>query len=465
MTMGGEQMRRSARVLGYLAAGLVVLGGAGAARAQGGSEVMLPSAPEPAATEAPPSEASAEEESFTPAAGAATGAAASPVQVNGYIDIGYAKAQGDGTSYPPGDSRLPADYGVDTFAPAVNSRGDVASTDAGGRFVNGFLPYSVGIGSKPSLLLNVVDADLKYAPAGAPILVFSRVLLLPRFSDAGAATRVLVEQAFGRITPLKFAELAISIGKFDSVFGVEYLDNPSTIRLGITPSLIARYTTGTSLGAKLFFRQQIAPIWSAISLNAAATNSGNMVESLQVPDKSLTGQAVVSGRLGYELNLELLQVKLGGSGLYGPRNDQRDPAAKQKMLGGDVRVVIAGATVSGEYVKVDEDRGSAEGKITGLGMFPIASGFHARGYYAQAAYTLSLGNGILRKVTPYARYERRHAWFEGFIPLTVERVTAGLRVDLWETLIVKGEVLINREIEGAPTVDNNVYTSSLVWSW
>ena len=41
----------------------------------------------------------------------------------------------------------------------------------------------------------------------------------------------------------------------------------------VTPSLIARYTTGHSLGLKAFYRLQLPALWSAISLNAAATNS------------------------------------------------------------------------------------------------------------------------------------------------------------------------------------------------
>ncbi len=120
---------------------------------------------------------------------------------------------------------------------------------------------------------------------------------------AGEYTRLVLEQAFGRITPLKSAELAISVGKFDSVFGIEYLDNQANFRIGVTPSLIARYTTGQSVGVKVFYRYQIIPASSAISINVAATNSGTFVESLQGPSRSLTGVPVVSGRLGYELNL------------------------------------------------------------------------------------------------------------------------------------------------------------------
>jgi hypothetical protein len=32
-------------------------------------------------------------------------------------------------------------------------------------------------------------------------------------------------------------------------------------------------------------------------------------------------------------------------------------------------------------------------------------------------------------------------------------------------VLLKAEALINRELAGAPNVDNNVFTSSLVWSW
>ena len=73
--------------------------------------------------------------------------------------------------------------------------------------------------------------------------------------------------------------------------------------------------------------------------------------------------------------------------------------------------------------------------------------------------------GPLHKVTVYGRYERRNAWFQGFTPLLVDRITGGLRVDLWESVIVKGEVLINRELQGSPNVPNNVQTLSVVYSF
>jgi hypothetical protein len=389
--------------------------------------------------------------------------APSPLSINGYVDVGFARAQGDGTSFAPGDMRLPADYGVDPFAPAVNTRGDVASTDSGGRFVNGFLPRSAGIGGRPSFLLNTLDVDLKYVAPGAPLMVFSRVQFLPRFTGDGDDTRVLVEQAFGRLVPFESQELALSVGKFDSVFGIEYLDNQANIRTGVTPSLIARYTTGQSIGAKLFYRIQIAPLWSAVSLNVAATNSGTFVEALQPPDASLTGAPVGSGRLGYELNTAPVQIKLGVSAMYGSRNDQPDRDAHQRALGADARLALFGLYLNAEYVRVDEDAGGP--KTTSAGSFPLSSAFWARAGYLQAAYALAIDAGPLRKLTIYGRYDRRHAWFDGFTPVTVDRITGGLRIDLWEAVILKGEYLVNRELAGAPSVANNVLTSSLVYSW
>ncbi len=385
----------------------------------------------------------------------------SPLTVTGYVDVGFAKAQGNGTSFAADDGRLPADYGVDTFAPAVNSRGDVASTDAEGRFTNGFLPRSMGIGSRPSAFINTVSVDARYDAPSTPVMVFSRLQALPRLHD----TRFLVEQAFGRIVPFDSQEFALSVGKFDSVFGVEYLENQANLRTGITPSLVARYTTGTPVGAKAFYRVQLAPFWSAFSLNVAATNAPAFVDSLQGPEISLTGRPVASGRLGYELNLPRVQVKLGGSAMAGPRNDQGDPEAGARALGADARLYVAGISLTGEYVQVDQDPGTAADKSTGLGTQTVASGFHTRGFYVIAAYDLPWRGRVLRKATLYLRGEQRHAWFEGSEALTVRRLTAGARLDLWENLALKGEYLANREREGAPTVPNDVVAASAIFSF
>ena len=396
------------------------------------------------------------QEGYTPAADAQP-----PLRILGYVDLGWARAQGNGTSFARGDTRVPADYGVDAFAPAVNSRGEVASSDSGGVFTNGFLPRSAGIGGHPSFLINTVDVDLRYTAPNAPLMFFTRLQFLPRFSSAGESTTLLVEQAFARVVPFASQELALTLGKSDSVFGIEYLENEANLRTGITPSLIARYTTGQGLGGKVFYRLQLGRLWSAVSVNLAATQGGTLIETLQPQSASLTGTPAFSGRLGYELNLPALEVKIGISALDGPRNDQSQPGVRQKAVGGDLRVVFGPVEIRGEVIRLRQDEGAGD-KVNGLGTHTLVSKFDVAGGYGQ----LALGFDVRgKRVAIYGRYDRRHAWFEGFVPITVDRITGGVRVDLLENFAVKGEYLRNRELEGAPQVDNDVLTSSLVYSW
>ncbi len=385
------------------------------------------------------------------------------LRINGYVDIGFARATGNGTSFSPNDTTVPLDYGADTFATAVNSRGDVASTNAGGQFTNGFLPHSMGIGGHAAAFINVADLDVSYAPATLPLLGFVRLQGLPRFSSSGDSSSLLVEQAFVRVIPTPY-ELSLTVGKSDSVFGIEYNENESPLRAGVTPSLIARYTTGQMLGAKLFYRVSILPISSAISFNLAATANGTLVDTLSPPDTSQTGRPIFAGRFGYELHLSAVEIKLGASGEKGPRNDQSDPSVQQWLVGADARIAGGPLELRGEFIHIDQDAGGYD-KVNGLGAQTLVSGFVATGGYGQLALHADFNYTALHKITIYGRYERRHAQFEGFRAVTVDRITAGIRLDLWTQLALKTEGLLNRELEGEPDVDNNVWTNSLIYSW
>ena len=387
------------------------------------------------------------------------------LRLTGYVDVGFSKVTGNGSSFLDADTRVPLDYGNDAFAPAVNSRGEVASTDSKGRFTNGFLPRSVGIGSTPSFLINTTSADVRFQPRGVPIFLFARVQVMPRLLPTGDLTRLELQQAFGRVSPFKNHELALFLGRFDSVFGIEYLENEANLRSGITPSLIARYTTGHGLGAKAFYRFQLPALWSAVSFNFAATNNGTRIEALVPVDASLTGNFVGSGRIGYELNLQHLQVKLGASGLYGPRNDQRTPTSRQLALAGDLRVNAYGLSVSGEFLYLHDEKGLTPGKITGQGLGELATEFTVFGGWGRLGYTLPWKTTALTGVTFYGRYDRRHAQFSGFPGVQTDRFTVGTRVDLYDFVALKLEALFNRELAGAPNVDNDVYTSSAVFTW
>src|SRR5262249_52762268 len=133
------------------------------------------------------------------------------------------------------------------------------------------------------------------------------------------------------------------------------------------------------------------------------------------------------------------------------------------LFGFDARLVLPTLTLAGEFVHVQEDDAAPQ-KVTGLGMFGMVTEFYAHGFYVQAAEELPLKIAPFR-ITLYGRYDRRVAEFEGFSNITIDRITAGLNVGIGDNLVVKGEYLVNRELAGAPTVDNNVVTSSVVWTW
>ena len=306
---------------------------------------------------------------------------------------------------------------------------------------------------------------MRYTPRNLPLFIFTRLQAMPRFAPGADATRVELQQAFGRLTPLADHEFALSLGRFDSVFGIEYLENEANFRLNITPSLIARYTTGQSLGLKAFYRLELPEAWSALSINAAVTNSGTRIAELVPADTSLTGVPVGSVRIGYELNRQKVQLKAGVSGLYGPRNDQLSAGALQRAAGVDLRVNAYGVSFAGELLRLVDDHGPIAGKFTGQAVGELASAFDVWGGWARLAWSLPLKGGALTSLTPYLRYDRRLGHFQGSPVLDTDRFTFGARAELWENLALKAEYVVNRELAGAVDVSNNVVTSSAVFTW
>ena len=90
---------------------------------------------------------------------------------------------------------------------------------------------------------------------------------------------------------------SIFVGKTDSVIGIEYRERKSDRRFGITPSLIARYTTGTAAGPQ--GAQQAGPRRLARASRGALTNGSNTTEQFHFYDEidSNAGKTV-SGRAG-----------------------------------------------------------------------------------------------------------------------------------------------------------------------
>ena len=393
-----------------------------------------------------------------------------PLRLTGYIDVGFAKATGNGSSFLGSDTRVPLDYGNDAFAPAVNSRGEVASTDTQGRFTNGFLPRSVGIGSAPSFLINTTSADVRFQPRGIPVFLFARLQLMPRLLPTGDQTRAssCSRPSAGcprsRTTSWRSSWAASTRCSASSTWRTKPTCAPAS-----RPSLIARYTTGHGLGAKAFYRFQLPAIWSAVSFNVAATNNGTRIEALVPVDASLTGNFVGSGRVGYELNLQRLQVKAGVSGLYGPRNDQRVATATQWAAAGDLRINAYGVSLAGEFLRlVDEPRtpGACDSQGDGPGPRRAGVGVRASGAAGAGCPTrCRVKTEVVTGVTVYGRYDRRHGQFEGFTEIQTDRFTVGARVDLWDMLASSSRRSSTRSASARPSVDNDVFTSSAVFTW
>jgi hypothetical protein len=137
----------------------------------------------------------------------------------------------------------------------------------------------------------------------------------------------------------------------------------------------------------------------------------------------------------------------------------------QKQLGVDARVFVGPFSVWGEYVNLREDPATAPPKPTGSGTYTIASGFKVHGFYLQLAYALPVHDRILSGASVYGRYDHRKGGFDGTPQLLTSRWTVGGRIELWGVLQLKAEVLFNRENAGAPTVDNDVFTTSAVFSF
>jgi hypothetical protein len=83
----------------------------------------------------------------------------------------------------------------------------------------------------------------------------------------------------------------------------------------------------------------------------------------------------------------------------------------------------------------------------------------------QLQYAVPVVGDVLTGVAVYGRYDRRNADFKGFTGVRVDRFTFGARIELYAMLAVKFEYLFNRELSGAPDVPNDVFTSSVVFTW
>jgi hypothetical protein len=374
----------------------------------------------------------------------------------GYIDFGFFVPQGNGGGYVQDFShqRFPAlgNYGWvflgDILAPAVNSRGEVADLgDAPG--VDRF--DSVNSRGKPGFILNEANFTLRSALTSAAIVTVS-FNLVPRtgnefrlgdFFDLDIAQIEWMPTASGRTS--------IFAGKTDSVIGIEYRERKSQKRFGITPSLMARYTTGPALGLKV--RSKFGPE-DLLVLAAAVTNGSNTTEQFHFYDEidSNAGKTL-SGRLSLQTPTSV-KIEAGFSGSWGAQDRSLSSSKYMWFVGPDLIVHAGRLEVKAQWLTGRSPGNAVEEvyalKLRGGGYleadcaFGPSFGAYARGEYRNA--DVWQGN---------ARFYRTRSW----------RATVGARWVFTERAVIKAEYLRNGEYDNSPQVRNDVFTSSLVLSY
>jgi hypothetical protein len=377
------------------------------------------------------------------------------VNVGGYVDFGFFVPQGDGAGFVQDYSNqvFPQYKGQyawvflgDILSTAVNSRGEVA--DLGNP--PGVMRFdSIHSKGAPGFILNESNLTLRVGFIERAILTTS-VNFVPRTGS---------NFSLGDFFDLDLAQLewvvaedpntSIFIGKIDPAFGIEYKQRKANQRFGITPSLAARYTTGTQLGLKA--RTKLFD--GILILAGALTNGNSTIEMFHFYDEidSNAGKTV-TGRAALHFAFDDGGVlEIGGSGEVGPQDRARDGTGLFWLAGADIEYSRAGFALRAEALK-GKAPGSDIDQAYGLNL-------HGAGY-------LELNWMFLPMLGVLARGEIRDA----FVFLSNQRAyvtkswraTGGLRWVITENFILKAEYLHNGEYGAIPQIKNDVFTSSFI---
>jgi hypothetical protein len=378
------------------------------------------------------------------------------VVLSGYLDFGFFVPQGNGAGYvqdyghlvfPRYRDRFGWVFLGDILAPAVNSRGEVADLgDAPG--VDRY--DTINSRGAPGFVLSEINLGLRTA-LGTSAIVSASVNFAPRTgSDFRLGDVFDVDLAQLEWLPTESQRTSVFVGKIDSVLGIEYRVRKADHRFGITPSLIARYTTGPALGLKV--RSKLGTDdWLVVA--AALTNGSNTTEQFHFYDEldSNAGKTV-SGRVS--ARLPFASAELGLSGSYGPQDRSTGNAHPMWFVGPDLQAHAGPCDIQAQWL-TGGAAGEAIDQVYGLEL-------HGGGYLeVDAMLTPSLG--VLGRV----EYRDALVWLASERAYVTKswRATVGARWVLTARATVKAEYLHNGEYGQVPGVRNDVFTTSLVLSY
>ena len=392
------------------------------------------------------------------------------LSVGGYVDFGFFVPQGTGVGviqdegpnryFPQYANRYGWVFLGDLLAPAVNTRGEPASL---GNFpgVNRF--DSINSDGAPSFIVNEVNLTLNAALARNALATAS-VDFIPRSGQEFSIGDFMeVDIAQLEWMPTASGRTSIFVGKFDSVIGIEYRDRKSTQRFGITPSLIARYSTGTPLGIKV--RSKFGDD-ERVVIAAAITNGSSSIEQFHFYDEidSNSGKTI-SGRVS--VRPFPLDLQMGLSGSWGPQDHAIDNTNAMWFVGVDLLAHLGRLDIKGQWLK-----GGAPGETGPMydpGHRPYGLALHY-GAYLELDWMVTpmiglLARGDVRDADVWLGNPNAPTGADRLYITRSWRATAGVRVVVNQHIVAKAEYLRNGEYDGIPPIPDDIFTTSLVLSY
>ena len=370
-----------------------------------------------------------------------------------YVDSGAFWATGDGVTYARdvGKKRHPTAaaswvFDGDPWANSINAQGD--SADLGLDRTNLARFDAIHSHGKPTFIVNTANLTL-LASVGDSLLMETSVNFYPRQGVLGAPGDGLdVDLAYLDWAPFVGWDVHLFAGKFESTFGIEYRRRKAPDMLGVTPSIMSRYTVGTPTGLKAR-----GIFWDGLlSVNLALTN-GSMAQErfgLLFNELSTTYAKTVSGRLASAPALPWVDgLEVGVSALYGPQDLQPRDAIALLQFGADAQLRVGDLELRGEYMQVHAPGG-------GVVQAPV---LQSSGFYAEAYYQLLTVLGL------HARVDRRDATLLELPNLyfsNVLRVTGGVRCDVTFNVLVKAEFTWIKSLTRDFSIPTQVATTALI---
>jgi len=396
------------------------------------------------------------------------------VTVGGYVDLGFFVPQGTGVgviqdvgpnrAFPQYANQYSWVFLGDLLAPAVNSRGEPVSL--------GNLPGvnrfdSIDSTGAPSFIVNEVNLRLDAAVARNALATAS-VDFIPRSGrEFSLGDFMEVDLAQLEWMPTASGRTSIFVGKFESVVGIEYRERKSTERFGVTPSLIARYTTGTPIGIKV--RSKLGDE-ERVVIAAAVTNGSSTTEQFHFYDEidSNAGKTL-SGRVSVRpLPAGVpADVEVGLSGAWGPQDHALDSTHYLWFAGVDLLAHVGALDVKAQFLK-----GAAPGQLgppADPNHQPYGLKLHYGGYvelnWMATPLFGFLARGEVRNADVWLGDAGSPTGGERLYITRAWRATFGVRVVANQHIAAKAEYLHNGEYGGIPQIPDDVFTTSLVLSY